>query len=503
MTAMPVLADLNLAWTWPALSLGLGATLLLVADLFVPRERKALTAWLALAILAVAFLLNLASFTVTDSAFFGMFVVDPFSAFLNLIALLTAFLSILLSVDYLQRSGMHRGEFYVLILFTTTGVMLMGHANDLVVVFVALELLSIPLYILAAFRYPDTKSSESGMKYLVLGAFASAFFVFGGALIYGATGSTSLPAIFEVVARGFASGGAPELLLLVGAALVLVGLGFKVAVVPFHMWTPDVYEGAPTPVTAFMSVGAKVGGFAALLRILVFALPVLSTGAAEASAWQQVVALIAAATLILGNVVAISQQNVKRLLAYSSIAHAGYTMMALAAAGSPGHGEQATRAALVYLLAYMFTNLGAFAVAIAIERDDGSGTDLESFVGLGRSRPLLAGMMAVFMLSLTGIPLTAGFMGKWLVFQVTIDSGLIALAIVGVLTSVVSAYYYVGVIVRMFLRDGDGGPVTVRTRLLDGAIYATFAGTVLPGIFPFLMTDLTRVVTTTLVGGQG
>ncbi len=501
MTTMPVLADLNLAWTWPVVGLALGATLLLVADLFVPRERKQLTAWLALAILVVAFLLNLASFTVTDSAFFGMFVIDPFSAFLNLIALLTAFISILLSVDYMQRSGMQRGEYYALILFTTAGVMLMGHANDLVVVFVALELLSIPLYILAAFRYPDAKSSESGMKYLVLGAFASAFFVFGAALIYGATGSTSLPAIFEAVARGFASGGAPELLLLVGSGLVLVGLGFKVAVVPFHMWTPDVYEGAPTPVTAFMSVGAKVGGFAALLRILVFALPLLSTGAVDASAWQQVVALIAAATLILGNVVAISQQNVKRLLAYSSIAHAGYIMMALAAAGSSGYGEQATRAALVYLLAYMFTNLGAFAVAIAIERDDGSGTDLKNFVGLGRSKPLLAGMMAVFMLSLTGIPLTAGFMGKWLIFQATIESGLIALAIVGVLTSVVSAYYYLGIVVHMFLRDGDGDPAVGSTRLLNGAVYLTFAGTLLPGIFPFLMTDLTQVVTTTLVGG--
>lgn len=501
MTTIPVLADLNLPWTWPVVGLGLGATLLLVADLFIPRERKQQTAWLALAILVAAFVLNLAAFPVVESAFFGMFVVDPFSAFLNLIALATAFISILISVEYLQRSGMQRGEFYALILFTTAGVMLMGHANDLVVVFVALELLSIPLYILSAFRYPDTKSSESGMKYLVLGAFASAFFVFGAALIYGATGSTSLPQIFEVVARGFASGGAPELLLLVGSGLVLVGLGFKVAVVPFHMWTPDVYEGAPTPVTAFMSVGAKIGGFAALLRILVFALPVLSTGAAEASAWQQVVTIIAAATLILGNVVAIAQQNVKRLLAYSSIAHAGYIMMALAAAGNAGFGEQATRAALVYLLAYMFTNLGAFAVVIAIERDDGSGTDLEDFVGLGRSRPLLAGIMAVFMLSHIGIPLTAGFIGKWLIFQTAMESGLVALAIVAVVTTVVSAWYYIGIIVRMFLRDGDGTPLAGDTRLLNGVVYLTFAGTLLPGIFPYLMIDLTQVVTTTLVGG--
>src|SRR5690606_3659657 len=330
-------------------------------------------------------------------------------------------------------------------------IMLMGHANDLVVVFVALELLSIPLYVMAALRYSDPKSGESGMKYLILGAFSSAFFVFGAALIYGATGTTSLPAIFRAVESGIVATNSSEILLLTGAGLVLVGLGFKVAAVPFHMWTPDVYEGAPTPVTAFMSVGAKVGGFAALLRILIVALPTMTLAGSDATAWQLTVALIAAATLILGNVVAIVQTNIKRLLAYSSIAHAGYVMMAVAAAGSAGMADQSARAAVVYLMAYMFTNLGAFAIALAIERDDGTGTELDRFVGLGRSKPVLAAIMAVFMLSLTGIPLTSGFMGKWLVFQATIESGLVWLAIIGVLTSVVSAFYYVGIIVRMYL----------------------------------------------------
>lgn len=497
----PTLADLNLAYTWPVLSLALGATLLLIADLFVPKDRKEITGWLAIAGLVVSFILNLGAYNVTDDAFFGMFRVDPFSAFLNIVALLGAFISILISIDYIKRTGLERGEYYTLILFTTCGVMLMGHANDLVVVFVALELLSIPLYIMAALRYGDPKSEESGMKYLVLGAFASAFLVFGSALIYGATGTTDFPSILAAVNDGVVAANGSQTLLLLGAALVLVGLGFKVAAVPFHMWTPDVYEGAPTPVTAFMSVGAKIGGFAALLRIFIVALPTITItmGSSEGAAWQLTVALIAAATLILGNVVAIVQTNIKRLLAYSSIAHAGYILMAVAAGGTAGVGDQAAQAALVYLMAYMFTNLGAFAIALAIERNDGTGTEVDRFTGLFRSKPLLAIIMAVFMLSLTGIPLTAGFMGKWLVFQATIESGLLWLAIIGVLTSVVSAYYYVGIIVRMFLLDGEGDPVVGETKYVNWAVYITFAGTLLLGIFPALMINLAQPVAIALV----
>ncbi|MAS35920.1 MAG: NADH-quinone oxidoreductase subunit N [Anaerolineaceae bacterium] len=495
----PTLADLNLAYTWPVASLALGATILLLVDLFVPKDRKHITAWLAVAGLAVSFVLNLGAYNVVDEAYFGMFNIDPFSAFLNIVVLLAAFISVLISIDYVKRTGLERGEYYALILFTTSGIMLMGHANDLVVVFVALELLSIPLYILAALRYPDPKSEESGMKYLVLGAFASAFFVFGAALIYGATGTTGFPQIFASIENGIVSANGSETLLLIGTALVLVGLGFKVAAVPFHMWTPDVYEGAPTPVTAFMSVGAKVGGFAALLRIMIVALPTLAIGGSEVATWQTTVALLAAATLILGNVVAIVQTNIKRLLAYSSIAHAGYILMAVAAAGTTGMADQAAQSALIYMMAYMFTNLGAFAVALAIERDDGTGTEMDRFVGLSRSKPVLAAIMAVFMLSLTGIPLTAGFMGKWLVFQATLESGLTWLAIIGVLTSVVSAYYYVGIIVRMYLQDGEGDPAVGATPYVNWAVYLTFAGTIILGIFPALMLNLATPIAIALV----
>jgi NADH-quinone oxidoreductase subunit N len=267
-------------------------------------------------------------------------------------------------------------------------------------------------------------------------------------------------------------------------------------VVPFHMWTPDVYEGAPTPVTAFMSVGAKAAGFAALLRILGSGLPALVVLDGQiTAAWQNTVWIIAAATMIIGNLVAVSQSNIKRMLAYSSIAHAGYILMAVAAAGTAGVADAAARGALFYMLAYMFTNLGAFAVAMAIEKDDGTGTNIENFVGLGRSRPALALMMAVFMLSLAGIPGTAGFVGKWFVFQSSLDAGLIVMAIIGVLTSVISGYYYLRVVVNMYMRDGEGDPAAGAKPYLNWAIYASFAGTLLLGIIPILATDLANNVT--------
>jgi NADH-quinone oxidoreductase subunit N len=490
----PSFADFNIGATLPALTLALGATILLLVDLFIPKDRKDITAILAMFGIGTSFVINLFTYNTGGEAFMGMFVADQFTGFLNIVILLTAFISILMGYDYLKRTDTERGEYYPLLLMTTAGGMFMAGANDLTVIFIALELLSIPLYILAAFRYPDLKSEESGLKYFILGAFASAFFVYGAALVYGATGTTNLPAIFDSVASGVAT--ESPFLLLLGAGLILVGLGFKVAVVPFHMWTPDVYEGAPTPVTAFMSVAAKAGGFASLIRILAFALPafILQDGQ-TAAAWQQAVWIVAAITLILGNIVAISQNNVKRMLAYSSIAHAGYILMAVAAAGTLGVQEMAAESALVYLMSYMFTNLGAFAVALSIEKPDGTGTNIEDFVGLGRSRPLLAIMMLVFMLSLTGIPLTAGFVGKWLVFQATLEAGLVPLAIIGVLTSVASAFYYIRIVVNMYLREGEGDPAEGATRYVNWAVYVAFAGTVLLGIFPFLVTNLSSAVT--------
>ena len=489
----PSLADLNLGVALPGISLAIWAVLLLLIDLFV--KRKEVTAWLAIGGLVFAFVANLLVYNTNEDAFMGMFIADSFSGFLNIIILLTAIISVFLSIDYIKRVGIERGEYYVLLLLTTSGGIFMSSANDLIAVFVALELLSIPLYVLAAFRVPDAKSEESGMKYFILGAFSSAFFVYGAALIYGATGTTNLPQIFAAIATALSGEGQAIVLLLLGSGLLVVGLGFKVAVVPFHMWTPDVYEGAPTPVTAFMSVAAKVGGFASLLRIMIVAFPALMVGVQAVAAWQNVIEIIAAATLILGNFVAISQTNLKRMLAYSSIAHAGYVMIAVAAAGTPGMGDQAARAALIYLLAYMFTNIGAFAVAIAIEKDDGTGTNLDDLKGLSKSKPVLAAMMVFFMLSLTGIPLTGGFIGKWFVFQSALNAGLTVLAVIGVLTSVVSAFYYIRVVVNMYLADGEGDPAAGATRYVTWATYFAFAGTLLIGIMPFIITALSDRVT--------
>jgi NADH-quinone oxidoreductase subunit N len=496
MFEIPSFAELNIGLALPAISLAFGTCILLMVDLFIPKDRKTLTAWLAIAGIIVSFVLNLFVYNNGGEAFEGMVRADAFTGFLNIVILATALITILMSVDYLKRTNIERGEYYSLLLLSASGMMFMASANDLIIIFIALEVLSIPLYIMAAFRHPDTKSEESGMKYFILGAFASAFFVYGAALVYGATGTTNLPAIFASVEGILASHSNAVWLLLVGSGLVVVGLGFKVAVVPFHMWTPDVYEGAPTPVTAFMAVGAKAGGFAALLRILAIALPsfVLSNTQTSA-AWQQTVWLISAATLILGNIVAISQTNIKRLLAYSSIAHAGYILMGVAAAGTPGVTDEAVQSVLIYLLAYMFTNLGAFAVAMAVEKDDGTGTSLEDLVGLAKSRPLLALMMSVFMLSFTGIPLTSGFIGKWFVFRAALNANLVPLAIIGVLTSVVSAFYYVRIIVNMYLREGEGDPAAGATQYVTWAAYVAFAGTLLLGIIPSLVTNLTSMVT--------
>lgn len=458
---------------------GWGSALLLV-DAFLPRRRKGITAALAAIGLSAALALVIGqpaagpcSAPGSDPGCFGDMVrVDGFARFLQALVLGTALAVIALAYDYLKRTGLERGEFYVLLVFAVMGMMLMAVAADLIVVFLALELLSIPLYVLAGLARPRLESEESAMKYFLLGAFASGFVVYGVALIFGATGTTQLDAIAEA-ARSVT---AFRSLLYAGAGLVLVGLCFKVAVVPFHMWTPDVYHGAPSVVTAFMSVGAKAGGFAALLRVFLTAFP------EQAAIWAPVAMAISALTMAWGNVAAIAQSNIKRLLAYSSIAHAGYILMALPAAASEGLAGEASRAAVFYLLAYAATNLGAWGVVLAVERAEGRGLEVDEYSGLASRRPGLALAMAVFMFSLTGVPPTAGFLAKFYLFQVVIDAGLIWLALVGVITSLISAYYYLRVVVVMYMRPGE--PETRRERWLDASVAAAGLVTVVLGILP-------------------
>ena len=504
-TIAEFLAHSNLASTSPGTLLVLWSLVLVLVDLFAGEERQHWTPILACVGLGVSFVLNLFVYSPAEGeqiALYGMFVADAFTGFLNMVILVATLIAILMSWDYLHRADIHRGEFYILALLSSAGAMFMVGANDLIIVFVSLELLSIPLYILAAFRSIKNdgtesalKSEESGMKYFILGAFSSAFLVFGSALVYGATGTTNIPEIFSLVGSVASTTSAATFYLLIGAALLFVGLGFKVAVVPFHMWTPDVYEGAPTPVTAFMSVTAKIGGFAALLRILVTGFAALIIVEGEPVAWQAMVSIVAVLTLVLGNFVAIAQRNLKRMLAYSSIAHAGYILVAVAAAGTAGLADAATQSALVYMLAYMFTNLGAFAVVMAIEKEDGSGCNIEDITGLARSRPLMAMAMTIFMLSLTGIPLTAGFVGKFMVFASAVQAGLYGLAVIGVLTSVVSAFYYMRVVVNMYLRDSAGElQPALETPYVRWAINIALAGTMIFGIFYPLATNLVRSV---------
>ena len=504
-TIAEFLAQSNLASTLPGTLLLAWTLLLVLIDLFAGEERAHWTPIAACIGLGISFVANVFVYSPAEGeqiALYGMFIADAFTGFLNMVILVATLIAVLMSWDYLNRADIHRGEYYILALISSAGAMFMVAANDLIIIFVALELLSIPLYILAAFRSIKNdgselslKSEESGMKYFILGAFSSAFLVFGAALVYGATGTTNIPQIFSIAGGIVGGTSAAAFYLLIGAALLVVGLGFKVAVVPFHMWTPDVYEGAPTPVTAFMSVTAKVGGFAALLRVLITGLSVLVLAEGEAAAWQSTTTIIAILTLVLGNFVAISQRNLKRMLAYSSIAHAGYIMVAVAAAGAADVADAATQSALVYMMAYMFTNLGAFAVVMAIEREDGSGGNIDDITGLAKTRPLMAMAMTIFMLSLTGIPLTAGFVGKFMIFSSAIQAGLFGLAVIGVLTSVVSAFYYVRVVVNMYLRDSevDARPA-LETPYVRWAINISLAGTMIFGIFYPLATDLVSMV---------
>lgn len=495
MLYIPTLEQLNLMAALPAIMVAIGACALVLIDLMLPKSRKGIIPWLAIGVLALALVATLLTYNDNGSAFLGMYRADAFTGFLNVVILLTAILSVMMSIRYVQRVGIVRSEYYVLMMFSALGMMLMASSTDLVMIFVALELLSIPLYVMSAFRAPDPKSEEAGIKYFLLGAFASAFFVFGAALIYGATGTTQLDLIFASAGRVLQSNSSHLFYLVAGAGLILVGLGFKVAIAPFHVWTPDVYEGAPTSVAAFMSVGAKLGGFGALMRIVSIALGGILVSDAEIRlAWQGLLSLLAAFTVFIGNLVAIAQYNIKRMLAYSSIANAGYILIGLAAGATPGLQDAAVRAALVYLITYLFTTLGAFGIVILLEKDDSKPVMLDDFIGLGRSRPLVAFMMAVFMLSLIGVPLTAGFIGKLAVFGVAVSAGLIPLVVFAVIMTVVSAYYYARVIVNMYLKDGEGQPVPDEGHALRWAVYICFVGTLAVGILPTLVTTLSDQV---------
>jgi NADH-quinone oxidoreductase subunit N len=421
------------------------ALLLLVVDLWIPKNRKGVTALLAVVGMAIALGFVLAASGSTILAWNNMVVLDGFSSFLQVIFLVSGMAAVALAYDYIQRMQINHGEFYVLMMFSMAGMMLMSQAYNLLMVFVALELLSIPLYVLAGFARTKLESEEASLKYFLLGAFASGFVLYGTALVFGATSHLDFVGIAAVVKAGSAN----TVLFLIGSALLLVGFGFKVAAVPFQMWTPDVYQGAPTPITAFMSVAVKAAGFAALMRVFLVLFP------GFAAQLTPILWVMAALTMIVGNVVALAQNNIKRLLAYSAIAHAGYLLMAFVAFGNGEVVRNSVASMLFYLVAYGLTSIGAWGLVVLIEHEYGKGLMLDDLAGIGKKYPWLGVAMLIFMLSFAGVPLTMGFWGKFYLFRTAVQAGFVGLAIIGLLTSVASAYYYLRVVVYMFMKPGE------------------------------------------------
>ncbi len=459
--------DLNFAILTPALIVTLTALIVLLAELVTPAPRKRWLGFASLIGLLIAAGATIGLWGANTAAFSQMIVADNFGLFLTLVILIGAALSILLAIDFVRAHRVDQGEYYALLLFAVVGMILMATATDLIVIFLALELLSLPLYILAAFKREDGHSLEAGLKYFLLGAFSSAFFLYGIAFIFGATGTTNVSKIMAAVKPG-------NDLLLIGAGLLLVGFAFKVALVPFHWWTPDVYEGAPTAVTGFMSVAVKAAAFGAFFRAFLVALPDISMD------WQMMLAILAVLTMTLGNVAALLQSNIKRMLAYSSIAHAGYILIALVAMGSNG-----TSSALFYLLAYTLTNLGAFGAVIALSDGARERLEVNDYAGAASQQPFIAAAFSIFLLSLAGFPPFAGFVGKFLIFSAAVENGWTWLAVIGVLNSLVSVYFYVRPIVQMYMNEAKPGWDKLRVDVfVTMALIIAVVGVIALGVFP-------------------
>jgi NADH-quinone oxidoreductase subunit N len=421
------------------------ALVVILVDLVIPDQKKWITALLAVVSLAIALGLTILQPAGGETAFHGMLRNDGFARYLNILFLASGIAGIGLAHGYLKRLGIERGEYYMLLLFTLSGMMTMAMAVDLIMVFLGLELLSIPLYVLTGFARPQLASEEGSLKYFLLGTFASGFVLFGTAMVFGATAHTGLAGILVSIQEGAAN----PFLLLIGASLLLVGFGFKVAAVPFHMWTPDVYHGAPSPVTGFMSVGAKAAGFAALMRVFSLAF------SSQSAALVPILWTLAALTMFTGNLLAIPQSNIKRLMAYSSIAHAGYILMAFVPYGDAAITAKAISSGMFYLAIYAITSFGIWAIVTMLEKAEGGGLNLENFSGMGRKYPLVGVCMLIFLLSFIGIPPLLGFWGKLTLFRTALEGGYLSLAVVGILTSLLSAYYYLRIVYFMFMRSGE------------------------------------------------
>jgi NADH-quinone oxidoreductase subunit N len=507
-----VAPDVNFTLLLPELILTIAGVVVMLVDAFTRRTgQRWVTGGLSLAGFIAAAAATLWLWSGADgasvgSAWGGMIVLDPLRLSFTLVFIVVSALTVLVSMIWVEWEGLPAGEFHTLLLFATVGMMLMAAGNDLVMLFLGLEILSIATYVMAGFRRSDLRSNESSLKYFILGSFSSAFLLFGIALVYGATAKavpggtpgtplTLMPGttnISEIAERLNDSLYPP--LLFAGAAMLLIGFAFKVALAPFHVWTPDVYEGAPTPVTAFMAAGPKAAGFAGFMRVFLFAFPLVAAaaqgvgaGAQLHTAWLGALWLLAIITMSVGNVVALVQTNVKRMLAYSSIAHAGYALVGFVAAGAADGARQpdAVASVVFYLLVYAVMNLGAFAVVTLVARSGDRRTDVEDYRGIGFQSPSLSLTLSLFLLSLLGVPLTAGFMGKVVVFSEALAQGYRWLVVIGVLNTAISVYYYLRLIVVMFFRERTTEWRAPRVPAsLALALILTAAGVLYLGLFP-------------------
>jgi NADH-quinone oxidoreductase subunit N len=461
----------------PILSVSITAIVALVVKSAV---RKSETSIFIIGIVGIliSMVFSVLTFSLNTTAFNDMVLVGGYASFFDILFLVTGLLTFLLSESYLKKENIHFGEFYVLVLLAVAGMMLMGSSADLITVFLGVELMSVCFYVLAGFMRTKISSNEAALKYFLLGAFATGFLLYGIALVYGTTGTTNL---LRIAAQHPDSALHPWYT--AGFGLLLIGLAFKVAAVPFHMWAPDVYEGSPTTVSALMSTGGKSAAFAA--AVLVFSIPM----AQHDEHFKFILAVLAASSMIVGNLFGLAQTNLKRMLAYSSVAHAGYMLVGLAS-GQP-LGQQGI---LFYLASYALTNLGAFGVVSILEKESGENLTYEDYAGLGTRRPVVAALLSVFMFSLTGIPPFAGFIGKYYLFTSAVQSQMTWLAILGVVTSLISAYYYLRVVVFMYFRDAKEISEIPVPRLAFLSLVISAVGIIVLGILPSLILNVTQLL---------
>lgn len=462
----------------PEMILTVVATLIMCGEVLTSKENKGVLSGLGLVGLAAALYASILAGGSPGMAFNNMLIVDGFGTFFRVLVCVVGLLTILSSTDYLKKAGHDGGEYYALLLYSVVGQMIMATANELIMVFIGLEISSIATYIMAGYLRDDKRNNESAIKYFLLGSFATAFLLYGVAWIYGLTGSTNLAEIRRILSTPDV---APDASLVgLASALIFVGFAFKVSAAPFQVWAPDVYQGAPAPVAAFLSAGPKAAAFAVFLRVYMTAfLP-------TATRWEPLVVVTAILTMVVGNFAALMQKNVKRLLAYSSIAHAGYVLIAIGA-----QSETGTAAMMFYLASYAFMNIGAFAVVTWLARKDEKYVNVDDLAGLATRQPFIAAMLAIFMLSLIGVPLTGGFFGKFYIFKAALDSNLVWLTVIGLLNSAVAAYYYLRILVVMYMREpGEAvanlDPVPAGLKI---AIVGSAVATVVLGVFPGVILD--------------